>query len=288
MSFILDALKKSEAERQLGEIPSLATAGEIRYSQKQKKSWLLPLFLLLLAALAIAWFWREYVYQEAVEQVAATQSEVIIQPAVPKLQEYHPPSDLPRVEIKQTPLANYTPPVTAKVFTDGVDMPDTGKVIAINGVAASNQSDSSTQEHELAATDSLANKLADNATELQRIEHLKQQRATERAEDEALVAAVEQRIAREAQLKVSDNTPVAEPAKSNTVRLNELPTSVRKDMLEISISMQVYSADPDSRFAIINGKRYVESDRIAQNLILEEILRQGVILQYRQYRILFD
>ncbi len=288
MSFILDALKKSEAERQLGEIPSLATAGEIPYSQKQKKSWLLPLFLFLLAALVIAWFWREYVYQEAVEKVAATQSEVIIQPAVPKLQEYHPASDLPRVEIKQTPLANYTPPVTAEVFTDGVDLPDTGKVLAVDGIATSNPSEPAAERTEATATDSQADQVIGKANEQQRIERLKQQRAAERAEDEALVAAVEQRISREAQLKTSDNTPVAEPAKSNTVRVNELPNSVRKQIPEISISMQVYSADPDSRFAIINGKRYVESDRIAQNLILAEILRQGVILQYRQYRILID
>ena len=281
MSFILDALKKSEAERQLGEVPSLQTAGDIHAPQNNKRSWFLPLIAVLIAAVILGWFWR-HSGNITNDQVAGSSVEKATRQTEPVLAEQSPANQLP--QIKQSPLANYSPPADAKTVTDGMDMPDTGKVISISETVA----DSDKLPTAAQTTGDNNTPLPAAVSEQQRIERLQKQRASERAEDEALVAAVEQRLASEKSAKIKQKKTTADKLNSNTVRLNELPPSVRSEIPDISISMQVYSSQPGSRFAIINGKRYVESDQLADSVILDEILRQGVVLKYRQYRILIQ
>jgi len=283
MSFILDALKKSEAERQLGEVPSLQTAGQIEPAQKHKVAWLLPLIIVLLAAVVLGWFWRQSVDNSAVQVAGSQLAEQAVDKPEPATIEQPGSDKLPR--INESPLADYSPPADAITVTDGMDMPDTGKVVSISQDPA--VSAKALQNEAQSSAGGVTNS-PQAASELQRVDRLQKQRASERAEDEALVAAVEQRLVAERAAKATNKKTAAENSRSNTVRLNELPSSVRAEIPDINITMQVYSAEPGSRFAIINGKRYMESDQIADAVILDEILRKGIILKYRQYRILMN
>ncbi len=54
----------------------------------------------------------------------------------------------------------------------------------------------------------------------------------------------------------------------------------------LQMQLHVHSSVPASRFVVINGSRYLEGDRISENLIVEEIVAEGAILRYRGRRFL--
>lgn len=283
MSFILDALKKSEAERQLGEVPSLQSAGEITAVKDSRRPWYLALLILLLVFVVAGWFWQKYTGNEAGEASIITKVEKSPKPAGSSKPEYRSAAKLPRITKNKTPVGDYTPPADVKTFSDGMDLPDTGKIISI------------TQDMPTAGTPGVAQSddpavaaASGKDKNQQRLDRLKKQRKAEHDEDAALVAAVDRRLAEEKARQTKKNKAAVKKKKANSVRLYELPVSVRSSLPEINISMQVYSTDPESRFAIVNGKRYMESDQIAESVVLDEILRQGIILKFRQYRILID
>lgn len=67
----------------------------------------------------------------------------------------------------------------------------------------------------------------------------------------------------------------------------ELPYDKRKDIPKLGMSLQVYSADPASRFAIVNDERRKEGEEIAKGLLLREITPEGLIIEYQGERFLY-
>lgn len=276
MSFILDALKKSEAERQLGEVPSLQSGSPVPTPQQRSRSWLLPMFGVFLVAIIFALFWNQP-HTSKVEP-SLNQPLAINVASGPKsrVKQTQPQSKLSSTE--QSPLTDYTPPVVLPTDIEGIDLATDAEPSPNSHNAMQNSTPSE---------DAPATSVAASVSEEQRVARLQKQRADELAEDKALVAAVEQRLASERAAKAElEQQPAVQKSRLSTVNLNELPASVRTQIPEINITMQVYSDDPAARFAIINGKRYKQTDQVADALILEEILRQGIILKFRQYFIL--
>ena len=61
MSILLDALKKSETQRQLGKTPTIHTAVEAPDAKRETEQQWIPLSMLALSAVAIAWFgWQQF------------------------------------------------------------------------------------------------------------------------------------------------------------------------------------------------------------------------------------
>ena len=52
--------------------------------------------------------------------------------------------------------------------------------------------------------------------------------------------------------------------------IDDMPYSVRKDLPNMLISMQVYSADATRRFVVVDGERKVEGDTIKDTVALRE------------------
>jgi general secretion pathway protein B len=67
--------------------------------------------------------------------------------------------------------------------------------------------------------------------------------------------------------------------------LHELPESVRRAMPPLDIGGSIYSATPASRFLIINGQIYHEGDAVAPELMLEEIRLKAAVLRFRDRRV---
>ena len=67
----------------------------------------------------------------------------------------------------------------------------------------------------------------------------------------------------------------------------DLPFSTRKDLPALDLSMHVYSADPKQRFVVMKGDRHVEGDEVGQDLILREIRQDGLVLEYKGQRFFF-
>ncbi|MEZ5439855.1 MAG: general secretion pathway protein GspB [Lysobacterales bacterium] len=77
--------------------------------------------------------------------------------------------------------------------------------------------------------------------------------------------------------------PVAAPAAPAVVvpMIYELDFSIRRDIPKMDMSMHVYSADPTARFIVVNGKRFGEGDQPETEVQLREIRRDGAVLVFR-------
>mgnify|MGYP000880555014 CR=1 FL=1 len=66
----------------------------------------------------------------------------------------------------------------------------------------------------------------------------------------------------------------------------ELPDAVRAEVPEIKFSVLVYASKPADRFVLINGQRFAEGDAVQSGLEIKEIRREGVVFSYRLYQFL--
>ena len=81
----------------------------------------------------------------------------------------------------------------------------------------------------------------------------------------------------------------AEPlaAKASEPRLYtlaELPDDIRRELPALAIGGAMYSESPASRMLIINGQIFHERDKLSPNLTLVQIKLKSAVLEYRGYR----
>ena len=78
--------------------------------------------------------------------------------------------------------------------------------------------------------------------------------------------------------------PTPLPARIIPPDLSYLPAAVQQTIPEHRLTVHVYSATPEQRFVIINSRKMREGDRSREGLLLEEITPDGVILEFRGQR----
>lgn len=70
--------------------------------------------------------------------------------------------------------------------------------------------------------------------------------------------------------------------------LEELAPSLQESIPDLQLAGHVFSAAPHLRMIVINNAIVRENDAVAQNLVLEEITRQGIILRSGNTRFRLD
>lgn len=69
-------------------------------------------------------------------------------------------------------------------------------------------------------------------------------------------------------------------------RLSDLPTDVRKDLPSVEFSGHLYSSNPKSSYVFVNdGRPVTEGQQIVDELVLYKITPTGVILEFKGYLI---
>jgi general secretion pathway protein B len=245
MSFILDALRKSDAERQRQSAPGLA---DIRYARpKARRSPWVPLLVVVLVAnlgfMAFQW-WRS---GTAPPEPPAAPGAVLAPPAMPAA----PAVPAAPVAVRPDPVAPAASavPVPPEVRPLAVEADPTAEADMellpdpAEGQAAGGMNDG------LAAAAGLdADALATDA---------------ELPEEPAAPAPpAPSRIREEAGLPTSQQLIAA-----GTLRVPEL-----------SLELHVYSDDPAGRFVIINGRRYREGATLNEGPVVESITAEGAVL----------
>jgi general secretion pathway protein B len=81
--------------------------------------------------------------------------------------------------------------------------------------------------------------------------------------------------------------PVPGTPKLDVPAYYDLPFATRKALPQLSMSMHVYAADPKHRFVILDGARMVEGDTTTDRVTLREIRPDGVILEFQGQRFFF-
>ena len=266
MSILLDALKKSERQRQLGQTPTLQTSVEEQpWSQMTLNHWI-PLSLLALSSCVMAWFgWQQFQVPELKDSPAA--QVAVVEP------DAEPQARTMTESFQSQGKSQEEQAVPAPVSSKDSEEDKARLNQSFNDFTADND--------EAEAAPPTSNQIA--TTEL-----ASTQEAVPELEVEPEVAEPRPRQsrARPGQSKVEPGQSKLEPHVAEPLSYWELPQGVRDNLPEIKITVLVYSDKPDDRFLLTNGQRMAEKDELQSGLVLDEIRRDGAIFLYRKYRFL--
>jgi general secretion pathway protein B len=238
VSFILDALRKSDAERQRQGAPGLA---DIRYGRRpvQRSTWV-PILVLVLAAnlLVMGWLWfRERPSGSPAAPVAATAAAPVAAPPAA-------PAPLPAA-----PAPLPLPAEVRSLAEEAAAVPEGAGELSMPG-----DPDISTGDAEAAAPPLPGDEEPDPLL------------AGFPAPPP--VAAVQPPPASTSRIRDDPGLPTSQQLiAAGTLRVPDM-----------SLELHVYSGDPERRFVIINGRRYREGAALTEGPVVEAINAEGVIL----------
>jgi len=256
MSYILEALKKSEQERELGQIPRLVTSQEKGPKPRPRWMWVVAGVLvingLLLAGLLIQG--RAYnedelpgeadVDMESIAKSAVDSASIPKQSVAPAV-----------VEVVTTAIAPVPAPTVPVIVPPEEVSPKEDK----NYIAESSQP-------------------AVTATTIP----VENQTARVIFADRPLDEYDEDDFIDGTQSPSSESE--ATPEEEQIPLWQELPSSVRKNLPLVNMDIHVYSELPGDRFVLINLIKYREGDILEEGPLLEQITLEGMVLSHQGER----
>ena len=257
MSYILDALKRADQERQVGQVPNVVASAQPRVGHSNAFRRWLPAILIssvaLLAAVMAYWL----ASAPDAQPIEPTKKAVSLDESVQPADAQAPIPEVTSLDAtgptRVTPLA-VAPTIVVERKTEPAlaeSEPDVDKTVVVNPVVAVQVSESEPQE-------SVA--ITGNAI----------QDAT-------------------APPEVSDSAPQSAP-EYEAEPLSELPwlsalsVEFRRNVPELAVQFHRYSDNADKRFVMIDGVRYQEGQVLKSGPELEQIIDSGVVLRWRGER----
>lgn len=255
MSYILDALKKSEQERGHGHIPSVQTVhtSSLNYSNK-KTYW--PYILITAVVLNLAAI--IYFYLNKNETPATTTASTDIN-TVNDREIVQSNGDAPLLVVTPSSRENTTNPAAQQSNTTSAI-----STSASNGTDTSNAR--STQQTLAPPTLVPPTNIADNET----TDTYSQPAATDSYSTQSY--ATEPRAAERIDTEIVD---------TEIIDYYDLPEATKRRLPSIVVSAHVYSDNPVQRSIVVNNNFLEEGERILDDLILQEITPDGAIMNYR-------
>ncbi len=283
MSFILEALKKLEQKRQHGAVPDLLTVHAPEQKETRKRPlWIYLLFgaLIINAGILTAVLNPWGSDKSAVVPKSSTDEEVQTAGAEQNrkkivLGEALPYASLPQDSEIHQPFAEVTTHETETaaqaLLSDEGPVHETSHDIEIkNG----QEEETDTLQNEAARdlrSPMASLRLNPSKEELDNLRSkIKEERASTVEESEgAMTIPAEDK-------EVKSNDTILE--------LSELSAEIKDDIPDISISSHIYSNDPSSRLASINGSILREGENVKKGLKVDEITVSGVVFSYQGVR----
>lgn len=257
MSFILDALQKSERERHAGQAPALDEAltrplPELRRGRREAETALVIRTVLVVSAVfliaGLTW-WLLSRTASAPAPVAGPAGPVAVAEPAPSLPE---PAPAPTPALRIDPERLQAP----------VAAPDLGP--------------------EAASLDELLDESEPATRRAPPTDAYVQPEDTTAKADAAVAGAgpAEEPAA-------AASTPPPKPP-GEVRRLKDMPPSFRGEFPALSVQVHVYDANPLRRFVLVNGKKYRETDTLVEGPQVIEIVEHGIVLEQRGTRVLLE
>lgn len=82
----------------------------------------------------------------------------------------------------------------------------------------------------------------------------------------------------------AETAPAAQEGERVYDDVQALPEEIRRGVPRLAIGGAMYSESPANRMLIVNGQLFRENDRLADDLVLEQIALKSAVLRYRNYR----
>lgn len=265
MSLLLDALRKAEQERRLGQPPSAFDEPPVTPVTDRPRSRLaryrssLLLGLVILLALALLGLLTR---PPAYEGASDPQAQASPPPAAMRMPEPTPqrvssqrltqdPPDLERLDSLDSLVLPPPPPRPRTVITASGEVP-AGAPIPQEGLAVSVPVDDN----------------APSAT-------VEIRSPGDQSQTRGMALSAEPPDTTPADRA----SPPAETQRPGPPLLSELPAAERERLPGYRFDVHVWNADPSRRFVLLNGKRYREGDRTDEGPILVEILEDGLVIE---------
>ena len=237
MSYILEALKKSEQERGHGDIPDVQTihSSSLNYRNDKKSYWpyLLTAAVIINILLLVYFIFDK---EEASQQQVKTQQNNV-------LPDTKSTSD-------STPVFDTSSDIRPVFAVDNIQQP----------VIISPPSSNAANEPDKQATNTIKKPAVTTKA------------GKNRPKTKSKAATTENIIAVKstADEKISDYS-------ATVLDFHELPDSIKQQLPAITISVHIYSSEPSQRSIVINNKFMEEGDAVIDDLILLEITTDGAI-----------
>jgi general secretion pathway protein B len=260
MSYILDALKKSEKERQRGTAPDLLTVQEtVLREKKNRRVWPYIIFAALILSMGIAAY-RLIPWKSKNEK--ADTSTVALQKSEPK------------------PAESLQPEVSPTITTQtGIKKPEVPPPANTTREKSLKTPHAITKEEKPVAQK--ANVQSKNIEQSAVKKAAQPVQTSQPALKPEMPASAPSQVSPD--VKPVQNEPAPVPGK--IYHSGDLPASVQQNLPAVNMSIYMYSEDPDSRMVRINGQTLREGQYISEGLKVEEIKPDGVILNYKNYRL---
>jgi len=257
MSYILDALKKSEKERKRGSVPDIMTVQDIQMpGAKKRPLWiLLILVVLLLNAAVLIWVspWKLKKPQTFLDSTSDKQINAKSQKTYSH--------ELSKTENNKVSTNQEGKTKKAQVTDTKISSDKKNVLQQAKKVSAGNDVRKEIKEKNKAMPETKITREASSITP----------RNKEEASDVASGAKPD-----------DDHLPL--PLPNKIYYMSELPQSLQQKLPAFAISTFLYSEDPDSRSVRINGQMMREGQYLSAGLKLEEIIQNGMIFSYQNYR----
>lgn len=313
MSYILEALRKSEQERQLGTPPTLPASQPLPPSPTPRPVLLrygLAAGLLLAIGVAIGWLqpWRA-------KPVAADREPVVASAAAPlparlpaPVAELPPPAEMPRPAAAAVaePLARPVPPPPATTIAAPAALQPAARAVSPRPMPAPVAAAAAERPSAAGPLSPAPASAATPAPAGPPTAALPPQPsaavapqvaasfspATATSAPVAAPTTVPPRIETSAAVRSEPVAPAkATPAAAGDgtpepriVPLAELPAAVQQELPKIAVALHAYSSKPQDRLVSINDRLLSEGDYVVPGLRLEQITPDGMVLSFRGYR----
>jgi len=284
MSILLDALKRSESQRELGSIPTLKTAVESPSRVESQAPGWLPVLLILTAAGLICWMGLTQfsLPEDGAETRLAVQGE--------EEPPGEPGSTSANPEPNQVSSASHSilPQLPESGAENPQQIPGPDAQPEQRGLGhevrdyAAGESPAVTTEP---TTELAAEPQHENAVRQPEVAHVEVARVEQAGEEQAGEEQVgEDRAGEKQGTAQPEQGQSQEPYEPEIINYWQVPEKMREGLPDLRISVLVYAELPENRFVLVNGERLLEGQETADGLLLEEIRRDRAIFNYRNYR----
>lgn len=280
MSLILEALKKSERQRRLGEMPNLGTPV---LASRRRRSLLPWLAGAIVVALAVGAWMRLAPPAETIPPAVAD--------ATPGTPAAATPAQAPAGTTPARPAPAAPAPVAATpgkpAAADGRrnlrlpaadDRPGSVAELPVSSLVAGPRKPPAAPAPTPPTTTPVAPKTAATTPPA------KPAATAEAGKPKAPAAAATEAVV--AKAKPAQPAP-RKPVVPALPSIWEMPYAVRKDLPALALTMHVYSSVPAERFVVVEGERHVEGDDLGDGVTLREIRSDGIVLDFKGKRFVY-
>lgn len=270
MSTILDSLKKSSDKRDDHEKTSIDNFN-FSHSKKSSKSGIIMFVFLIVTTAAILYFGYQYVNKQTDTSQKTTDAAIVN------------PQDLQQNNGNNTPVSKPTNNINSK------------KLQKPNSEAVKKQLTEAKQPQSNIATKNVAQKSNENLAQIDKL-NTKNIEAKPISEIETSTTKTNSLLLNPTtekpmiELSLPDETKnqkeiEAKPVvkKQEYMYVYQLPFAVRKEMPKFKLNIHIYDENPESRVAVINGVKFAVNDLIDEQVLIKEIVREGVVLEFNNH-----